>query len=144
IAGEQDPETLADLALGRLRAKLPALRQALRGRVTDHHRFLLRMHLEHLEALEGIIGRLGERIEQVMAPFAEAASRLETIPGVSRRIAEVIVAEIGAEMGQFPTAGHLASWAGMCPGNNESAGRRRSGKTTKGSRWLKVALVQAA
>jgi transposase len=144
IAGEQDPAALAELARGRLRSKIPALRSALQGRVTEHHRFLLRMHLEHLEALEGLIGRLGERIEQVMAPFAAAAARLETIPGVSRRIAEVIVAETGVEMGQFPTAGHLASWAGMCPGNNESAGKRRSGTTTKGSRWLRAALVQAA
>jgi transposase len=144
IAGEADPAVLAELARGRLRAKIPALRLALQGRVTVHHRVLLRMHIDLLEALEGLIGRMGERIEQLMAPFAEAAARLETIPGISHRIAEILVAEVGVEMGQFPTAGHLASWAGICPGNNESAGKRRSGKTTKGSRWLRAALVQAA
>jgi transposase len=94
--------------------------------------------------LEGLIGRLGVRIEEVMAPFAEAAERLTTIPGVEQRAAEVIVAEIGTNMDQFPTAEHLASWAGMCPGNNESAGKRKSGKTTKGSRWLRQVLTQAA
>jgi transposase len=143
IDGQDNPEALAELARGRLRAKIPALRLALRGKVTEHHRFLLRLLLDHYEALEGLIGRLGERIGQVLAPYAEAVARLETIPGVGRRVAEVVVAELGAEMGQFPTARHLASWAGMCPGNNESAGRR-SGKTTKGSRWLRAALVQAA
>ena len=144
IDGRDDPEELAELARGRLRAKIPALRLALRGKVTGHHRFLMRLLLDHYEALEALIGRLGERVEEVLALYAEAVARLETIPGVGRRVAEVVVAELGAEMGQFPTARHLASWAGMCPGNNESAGKRRSGKTTKGSRWLRAALVQAA
>jgi transposase len=144
VGGETDPEKLADLARQRLRAKIPALRLALRGRVTEHHRFLLQVHLDHLEHLEGLIGRLGERIEGALAPFAGAADLLTTIPGVGRRTAEVLVAETGADMSRFPSAGHLASWAGMCPGNNESAGKRRSGKTTKGSRWLRAALVQAA
>jgi transposase len=144
IGGQDDPGALAELAQGRLRAKIPALRLALRGKVTEHHRFLLRVLLDHYEALEALIGRLGERIDRVLTPYAEAAARLETIPGVGRRVAEIIVAELGAEMGQFPSARHLASWAGMCPGNNESAGKRRSGKTTKGSRWLRTALIQAA
>lgn len=144
IGGQEDPEALAELARGRLRAKIPALRLALRGKVTEHHRFLLRVLLDHYEALEALIGRLGERIDRVLAPYAEAVERLETIPGVGRRVAEIVVAELGVEMGQFPTARHLASWAGMCPGNNESAGKRRSGKTTKGSRWLRTALIQAA
>lgn len=144
IEGQDDPEALAELALGRLRAKIPALRQALRGKATEHHRFLLRLLLDHYEALEALIGRLGGRIEEALAPHAEAVARLETIPGVGRRVAEVVVAELGMDMGRFPTARHLASWAGMCPGNNESAGRRRSGKTTKGSRWLRTALIQAA
>jgi transposase len=106
----------------------------LRGRVTDHHRFLLQLHLDQLQSLEDLIGRLNARIEAALPPCAEAVERLRTIPGVSQRVAEVVLAEIGPEMGQFPTAGHLASWAGMCPGNDESAGKRRSGRTTKGSR----------
>jgi transposase len=144
IARETDPGKRADLARKRLREKIPALRLALEGRVTEHHRFLLRMHLDHVTHLEELIGRLGARIEEAMAPFAEASGRLQTIPGISRRVAETIVAETGVDMGQFPTAGHLASWAGMCPGNNESAGKRRGGRTTKGDRWLRTALVQAA
>jgi len=144
IAGEADPEKLADLARKRLREKIPALRLALQGRVTDHHRFLLRLHLDHVTHLEELIGRLGSHIEEALAPFAEAAERLQTIPGVSQRVAETLVAEVGPKMEQFPTAAHLASWAGMCSGNNESAGKRRSGRTVKGNRWLKRILVQAA
>src|SRR5436309_2141417 len=105
IAGETDPEKLADRARKRLRAKIPALQLALQGRVTDHHRFLLRMHLDHVTHLEELIGRLGVRIEEVMVPFAEAAERLQTIPGVSQRVAETVVAEIGANMEQCPSAG---------------------------------------
>ena len=144
IAGETDPEKLADLARKRLREKIPALQLALQGRVTEHHRFLLRLHLDHVDHLGELIGRLGARIEEALAPFAEAAERLQTIPGISQRVAETVVAELGTNMAQFPTADHLASWAGMCPGNNESAGKRRSGHTTKGNRWLKRILVQAA
>jgi transposase len=144
IAGETDPEKLAELARKRLRGKIPALRLALQGRVTDHHRFLLRMHLDHVTHLEELIGRLGVRIEEALAPFAAAEERLQTIPGVSQRVAETVLAEIGPRMEQFPSADHLASWAGMCPGNNESAGKRRSGRITKGNRWLKRILVQAA
>ena len=119
IAGETDPAKLAELARKRLREKLPELQLALQGRVTDHHRFLLRMHLDHVAHLEELIARLGARIEEKMAPFAQAQQRLETIPGVSQRVAETVVAEIGVDMKQFPSAGHLASWAGMCSGNNE-------------------------
>jgi transposase len=144
VAGETDPAKLADLARQRLREKIPALQLALRGRVTDHHRFLLRVHLDHITHLEELIGRLGARIAEALAPFAEAAERLTTIPGVSQRVAETVVAEIGTNMEQFPSAGHLASWAGMCSGNNESAGKRRSGRTVKGNRWWKRILVQAA
>jgi transposase len=143
-AGEADPEKLADLARRRLREKIPQLRLALAGRVTEHHRFLLRMHLDHLAHLEGLIGRLSERVEAVLAPFAEAAERLTTIPGVSVRVAEVVLAEVGTDMGQFPSAAHLASWAGLCPGNHQSAGKRQGGRATKGDRWLRAALVQAA
>ena len=144
IAGETDPEELADRARKRLREKIPALRLALQGRVTDHHRFLLRMHLDHVTHLEELIGRLGARIEEALAPFAGAEQRLQTIPGVSQRVAETVLAEVGPRMEQFPSADHLASWAGMCPGNNESAGKRKSGRITKGNRWLKRILVQAA
>ena len=119
IAGETDPAKLADLVRKRLREKIPALRLALQGRVTDHHRFLLRMHLDHVTHLEELIGRLGVRIGEALAPFAEAEERLQTIPGVSQRVAETVMAEIGAKMEQFPSADHLASWAGMRSGNNE-------------------------
>jgi transposase len=144
IAGQTDPETLAKLARGRLRAKLPALRLALQGRVTDHHRFLLQLLLDQLRSLEELIGRLGVRIEEALTSCTEAVERLRTIPGVNQRVAETILAEIGTRMEQFPTAEHLTSWAGMCPGNNESAGKRRNGKTTKGDHWLRGMLVQAA
>jgi transposase len=144
IAGVTNPEELAELARMRLRAKIPELQLALQGRVTDHHRFLLRLHLDHVSHLEELIGRLSAHIEEVMAPFADAAARLETIPGISQRVAQTVVAEIGPRMEQFPTAGHLASWAGMSPGNNESAGKRRGGHTTHGNRWLRQMLVQAA
>ena len=144
IAGEEDAEKLADKARKRLRHKIPALQTALCGRVTEHHRFQLRLLLDHVSHLEELIGRLGRRIEEVMAPFAEAVERLTTIPGVEQRAAETVIAEIGPNMEQFPSADHLASWAGMCPGNNESAGKRKSGRTTKGSRWLRQILTQAA
>jgi transposase len=144
VAGETAPAVLAELARGRLREKLPALRRALCGRVGEHHRFLLGTLLEQVRQAEGLIARYDGRIAEVTAPLSEAAERLATIPGVSRRAAEVILAEIGPEMGQFPTAGHLASWAGMSPGNKQSAGKRLSGRTTKGSRWLRATLVQVA
>jgi len=144
IGGQEDPAELADLARGRLRGKAPELRLALRGLVTDHHRFQLRMALRQVDELEALIAEYSGRIEAVMPPFVEAAARLETIPGLGARAAEVIVAEIGTDMAAFPSAGHLASWAGLCPGNDQSAGKRRSGKTTKGSQWLRTTLVQVA
>jgi transposase len=145
VAGQDDPEVLADLARRRLRAKIPQLQEALHGRVTDHHRFLLRLLLDELTALEGLIGRLTGRIAEVLPPpFVEALERLSTIPGINPPSATNILAEIGTDMNQFPTAGHLASWTGMCPGNNESAGKRKSGKTSKGNRWLRATLVQVA
>jgi len=143
--GEGDPVVLAELARQRLRKKIPQLQEALLGEVTEHHRFLLKMLLEQVEFLEGQIARLGQRITEVLPPpFGEAIARLETIPGIDRRAAQSIVAEIGAEMKPFKSAGHLASWVGMCPGNHESAGKRRSGRTTKGNAWLRVTLVQCA
>jgi len=144
IGGHDDPQRLAELAKGRLREKLPELKRALRGLVTDHHRFLLRTLLQQVEQFEAWIAEYDARIEEVLVPFAEAAARLETIPGVGSRAAEVIVAEIGTDMTAFPTARHLASWAGLCPGNHQSAGKRHTGKTTKGSQWLRTVLVQVA
>jgi transposase len=144
IQGETDPERLADEAKGTLRRKILPLRQALQGRVTEHHRFLLGALMDQVRQLEGLIERDAARIDEAMRPFAAAQERLMTIPGVGRQAAEVLVAEIGPEMAKFPTAGHLASWAGICPGNNQSGGKRRPGKTTKGSRWLRATLVQVA
>src|SRR5437762_4521159 len=133
IDGQDDPAELAELAKRRLRGKIPELKQALHGRITEHHRFLLRALLEQIEFLEGLIARFDARIGEAMAPFAAAAERLQGIPGVGEQAAEGIVAEVGTDMAQFPTAGHLASWAGLCPGNDQSAGKQRNGKTTKGS-----------
>jgi transposase len=144
IAGQTDPAALAELALGRLRQQIPRLRPALTGRVTEHHRFLLQLLLDEVEMVEQLLGRLEERIGAVLAPFFEAVRRLMTIPGVNQRVAEVVVAEVGPDVGPFPSEEHLASWAGICPGNYESAGKRQGGKTPKGNRWLKRALVQAA
>jgi transposase len=186
IAGVNSGEALANRARGRLRNQLAPLRQALTGQVTEHHRFLLRLHLDHLTQLEALVGQLGQRIDQEMArdrppdppPAAgPAGSRAAdgsagpsngavaapgppskgprlglgpalglpaTIPGIGRRAAEVVLAEIGTDRSRFETSQHLASWAGLCPGSNESAGKRRSGRTTHGDRWLRSAVVQAA
>jgi transposase len=144
VAGERDPKALAELAKGKLRKKLPQLRQALRGRFGDHHALLVGLALDHLEHLEGAIAALDGRIDEVIAPFAAARDRLDTITGVGKRAAEVIIAEIGVDLTVFPTAGHLASWAGRCPGNNITGGKRRSGKPTKGNRWLADVLTECA
>jgi transposase len=144
VAGERDPEVLAELAKGRLRTKLPQLRQALRGRFSDHHALLVRLALAHLEHLEGAIAALDTHIDRVLAPFAQARDRLDTITGVGKRAAECMLAEIGVDMAVFPTAAHLASWAGRCPGNNRSGGKRRSGKPTRGNRWLGEVLIECA
>lgn len=144
IAGQTDPAVLASNARRSLKKKIPELKLALRGHVSEHHRFMLKMLWDQLLQVEALIERLEARIEEKMTPFAEAVELLDEIPGVDRRVAPVIIAEIGVDMEQYPTADHLASWAGMCPGNNESAGKRKSGKTTKGSRWLRHALVEAA
>lgn len=144
LDGQNDPEALANLARGRLRDKRADLVKALTGRMKDHHRFVLTELLCQIDNLEEAITRFDEQIKTHCAPFEEAVTLLDTIPGVARATAEVIVAEIGTDMSRFPSADHLAAWAGVAPGNNESAGKRRSGKTRKGDRPLGVALNQAA
>lgn len=144
IAGTRDPEALAELAKGRLRQKIPALREALDARFGAHHALLCSEMLNRIDQAEATIERLSGEIERVIAPFEAAVTLLMTIPGVHRRTAECLIAECGADMGRFRSAAHLASWAGMCPGNNESAGKHRSGKTRKGSKWLRTTLVEAA
>jgi transposase len=144
IAGEADPDRLATLAHPRVKAPPEKLREALCGRITPQHRFLLRLHLRQIEALEAAITDLDREVETELAPFRAAVRLLRSIPGVSALSAEVIVAEIGTEMGRFPTAGHLLSWAGLCPRSDESAGKRRSTRLRKGAPWLKTSLVQCA
>lgn len=144
VAGERDPEVLAQLAKGVLRKKIPELREALRGRFREHHALLIGLCLDHTAHLEEAIVKLDARVQAVMAPFAEARDHLDTITGVGKRAAECIIAEIGVDMGVFPTAGHLSSWAGMAPGNNITGGKRRSGKTNKGNLWLADILTQCA
>jgi transposase len=145
VAGKLDAAKLAELARGKLRAKIPALQGALHGRVTEHHRFLLRLLRDQVTQLAAWIGRVSERIAATLpAPMAQAIPRLVAVPGIGARAAENILAEIGTQMEQFPTAGHLSSWVGMSPGNNESAGKRKSGHTTKGNQWLRATLVQVA
>jgi transposase len=144
VAGERDPEVLAEPAKGVLRKKLPELQRALWGRFSDHHALLVSLCLDHINHLEAAIATLDQRVDEVIAPFAEARDHLDTITGVGKRAAEVIIAEIGADMTVFPTAAHLASWAGMCPGNNITGGKRRSGRTEHGNRWLRDVLTECA
>jgi transposase len=144
IAGERDPAVLADLAKQRMRQKIPALTEALRGRFTDHHAFMVRLYLDRIDAHQADIARLDTRIEEAIAPFRAARELLMSIPGWSRVVADVFIAETGADMNVFPTAEHLASWAGVAPGSNESAGRIKSAKTCPGNRHLKAALGIAA
>jgi transposase len=144
IAGTHDPDVLAELARGRLRKKLPALRKALAGWFSPTHRVLVSELLAHLEYLDESIERLSDDIGAMIAPFSAAIDLLDTIPGINRRTAEVVLAEIGPDMSRFSSSAHLASWAGMCPGNNESAGKHFSGRTRKGSKWLRTALVESA
>jgi len=144
LSGQTDPEQLAELAKGRLRKKIPQLKQALRGRVREHHRFMLAEQLSHIDYLDEAIERLNAEVAERLRPFEQELQRLDTIPGINRRIAENLAAEVGLDMTRFPSGAHLASWAAMCPGHNESAGKRHSGKTRKGDGWLKRTLIEAA
>jgi transposase len=144
IAGETDPARLADLAHRRIRSAPETLREALRGRVTSHHRFLLNLHLKQIDVLEEAIAGIDQEVDAHIEPFRAAIAQLKTIPGISDLAACVILAEIGHDMSRFPTQGHLISWAGLCPKNDESAGKRRSSRMRKGAPWLKTTLIQCA
>jgi len=136
IAGQRDPEELAELALGKLKKKNAALIEALTGRFDDHHALLAQMMLDQIDHIDAAVAKLDTQIDASIEPFRGLQEHLVTIPGVAKRAAEVIIAETGADMSRFPTPGHLSSWAGLCPGNNESAGKRFSGKTRNGNAWL--------
>jgi transposase len=146
VQGQDNPEALADLARGKLRKKIPDLTRALCGELTPHHQFMLEQLLDHLGQLEEQIARFDERIASALRPFDEQADldRLDPIPGVNQQTIENVIAEIGVDMRQFPDADHAASWAGICPGNEESAGKRKRSRTTKGNVWLRRALCEAA
>src|SRR6202048_2070585 len=144
VAGETDPVRLAALAYPNVKSPQAQLREALRGRLTSHHRFLLQLHLGQIDSLDAAIGTIDREVEDSLAPFRAAVDLVRTIPGVSTLGAEVIVSEIGLDMSRFPTVGHLLSWAGLCPRNDESAGKRRSSRLRKGAQWLKTTLVQCS
>jgi transposase len=144
IDGKQTPEQMAQLARSAMRPKIPQLILSLEGKLREHHRFMLRQHLQQAEHMEAQIEAFDARIEEQMRPFEDALRRLDAIPGINARAAQCVIAEIGVDMSRFATPHHLASWAGLCPGNNESAGKRRSGKTNFGNRSLKSMLVQTA
>ena len=144
LAGERDPDVLADLARGRMRAKLPQLRQALTGRIQPHHLVLIDQILEHIDFLGQAIAQVQAEIERCLPPFEEALDLLQTIPGIRAVAAGAILAEIGADMSRFPTAGHLASWAGLCPSNKESAGKRTTGPMNRGNVWLRSIMGEVA
>jgi transposase len=142
--GETDPEKLADLTGGRLKASRRELVEALRGRLRPHHSFLIKLHLDQIDALDQAVRDVEARVGDALEPFRDLEGLLTTIPGVSVTTAQVLLSEIGTDMSRFPTAGHLISWAGLCPGHNESAGKHRSTRIRKGGQWLKATLVQSA
>jgi transposase len=144
MKGVNTPEETAELARRKLRSKIPQLVEALEGHVNEHHRFLMRMQMEHLEYLENAIAQLRKRIDEKIKPYQHEIDLLCTTPGIDTVAAQHIFAELGGDISVFPSEGHLASWIGICPGNNESAGKRKSGRTTKGNHWLKALLVQTA
>lgn len=144
IAGETNPEVLSGMALRRMKHKKDELKRALNGFIGAHQRLMLKTQLKHIDELDALIQQLDEEIKRRMLPFEEDLERLDTIPGVGRRTAEQVVAEVGTDMSRFPSAAHLSSWTGLAPGNHESAGKRKSGKTTKGNKKLRSALIEAA
>jgi transposase len=145
IRGERSAAQIADLSRRRLRLKIPQLTAALTGKVTEHHRFMLQLLLDQIEQYEAQVTKLDQRIEEVMSPLEKSALQtLDEVPGFNRRAVQNVLAEIGTDMSRFPTSGHLAAWAGVCPGNNQSAGKRRSGRMSDGNRWLKATLNQCA
>lgn len=143
-AGSTDPQVLSELAKGRLRKKLPELRKALEGRFRPHHRFMVGEILTHIDFLDEAIERISLEVSCRIAPFSKTVEVIDLVPGINQRVAEGVLSEIGVDMTCFPTDGHAASWAGLCPGNNESAGKRKSGRTRKGDRWLRRYLIEAA
>ena len=144
VSGNTDPQVMAELAKGRLREKRDLLEKALSGRVQAHHRFMLAQHLSHIDFLDEAMERLDAEIEEQMRPFEATLQRWDSLPGINRRIAEILLAEVGADLKPFASAQQLASWAGMCPGNKQSGGRRFNSKTRQGSKWLRRALIEAA
>ena len=144
VAGETDPDRLVDLTRGRLKASRAELLDALHGRVTDHHRFMIKLHLSQIDALETAVATIEARIGDALGPFRAAVSLLTTMPGLSETTARVLIAEIGTDMSRFPSVGHLISWAGLCPRLDESAGKRRSTRTRQTTPWLKPTLINAA
>ena len=144
VAGRTDAAALAQLARGKMREKLPQLEKALRGQFAAHQRFLVAQQLAHIDGLDDIIERVSAEIAERVRPFAQEIEQMDTVTGIGRRTAEVLVAEVGTNLMRFPTHRHLTSWAGLCPGNNESGGKHHSGKTRKGSPWLRAALIEAA
>jgi len=144
VSGTHDPDVLAELARGTLRKKIPALREALQARFTGHHALLIGQMLAQIDFLDETIATLSERIAELTRPFSHELELLDTIPGVDQRAAEMILAEIGPDMSRFPTEHHLASWAGMCPGQRESGGKKHSAATRKGSKWLRGTLTESA
>jgi transposase len=144
VSGVDDPKELAELARGRLRNKLPALEESLKGLMGAHQRMMLQSQLRHLDFLDMEIETLNQEVSSRLSPFEEVIGRLDEAPGIGRRVAEEVLAEIGTDMSRFPSASHLASWAGLCPGNNESAGKRKSGRRRYGDTWLRKTLTEAA
>jgi transposase len=144
LSGSTDPQVLSELAKGRLRKKLPELKKALEGRFRAHHRFMVAEVLTHLDFLDEAIERISQEVTNRIAPFSKIVESLDLIPGINARVAEGVLSEMGVEMSCFPTDGHAASWAGLCPGNHESAGKRKSGRIRKGNQWLRRYLTEAA